>query len=62
MYQTYWRVAVGQLREQIELNKEMLRLYEADKHTTWDKTLIHTPEAEKKLVLTCRNGCCRYSL
>jgi hypothetical protein len=61
MYQTYWRVAVGQLHKQIEFNKELLRLYEADKKTDWNTTLVHTPKAEVKEVLTCRNGCCRFS-
>ena len=62
MYHTYWRVAVGQLRQQIEFNKELLRLYEGDKKTNWNVTLIHTPEAEDKKVFTCRNGCCKWTL
>ena len=62
MYHTYMKVAVGQVRQQIELNKELLRLYEADKKTNWNVTLIHTPVAEVKEVLTCRNGCCKFSL
>ena len=60
MYHTYMKVAVGPLRKQIEFNKELLRLYEADKQTNWCVTLIHTPKAEVKEVLTCRNGCCKY--
>lgn len=62
MYQTYWRVAVGQLREQIEFNKELLRFQIIENQTAWSNTLIHTPVAEVKNVLTCRNGCCRYQL
>lgn len=62
MYHTYMKVAVGQVRQQIELNKELLRLYEADKKTNWCVTLIHTPKAEVKEVLTCRNGCCRFQV
>ena len=62
MYHTYMKVAVGALRKQIEFNKELLRLYEADKKTNWNVTLIHTPAAEVKEVLTCREGCCRFQL
>jgi hypothetical protein len=56
------RVAVGQVQQQIQLNKELLRLYEADKKTDWNTTLVHTPKAEVKEVFTCRNGCCKFSL
>ncbi len=62
MYQTYWKVAVGPLRQQIELNKELLRLQIADKQTSWSTTLIHTPEAKEKKLLTCRDGCCKFFL
>jgi hypothetical protein len=62
MYQTYWRVAVGSLRDQIEFNKELVRVYLLEQKTCWSSTLIHTPEAEKKETLTCRNGCCKYTI
>lgn len=58
MYQTYWRVAVGPLRQQIELNKELVRLYMIDQQTAWSTALVHVPPKEK--VFTCRNGCCRF--
>lgn len=60
MYHTYMKVPVGQVREQIEFNKELLRLCEADKNTEWSVTLIHTPNAEEKKLYTCRKGCCRF--
>lgn len=62
MYHTYMKVALGPLRQQIELNKELTRLYITEQQSAWSTTLIHTPEAEKKTILTCRNGCCRYEL
>lgn len=62
MYHTYIKVAVGPLRQQIELNKELVRLYLLEQKTSWSSTLIHTPEAEKKETLTCRSGCCKYTI
>lgn len=62
MYHTYLKVAVGPLREQIELNKELSRLYLIDQQSAWSTTLIHVPEKEKKTVLTCRNGCCKFEI
>lgn len=62
MYQTYWRVAVGQLRQQIELNKELVRLYIDDQNSAWSTTLIHVPEREQKETFTCRKGCCKFQL
>ena len=62
VYHTYLKVAVGPLRQQIEFNKELLRFQIIENQTAWNKTLIHTPVAEVKEVLTCRNGCCRYQL
>jgi hypothetical protein len=55
-------VAVGPLRKQIELNKELVREYLLEQETCWSTVLTHTPEAEKKETLTCRNGCCKYTV
>jgi len=62
MYQTYLKVAVGQLREQIEFNKELLRFQVVEKQTSWNTLLSHTPKAEDKNMLTCKDGCCIYEL
>ena len=62
MYHTYIKVAVGPLRQQIELNKELVRVYLLEQKTCWSSVLTHTPEAEKKKTFTCRNGCCKYTL
>ena len=60
MYHTYIKVAVGPLRKQIELNKELVRVYVLEQKTCWSTVLAHTPEAEKKETFYCRNGCCKY--
>jgi hypothetical protein len=62
MYHTYIKVAVGPLRDQIEFNKQLVRQYLLEQKTSWSTVLTHTPEAEKKQTLTCRNGCCKYTL
>jgi len=62
MYHTYIKVAVGPLRDQIEFNKQLVRQYLLEQKTSWSTVLTHTPEAEKKETLTCRNGCCKYTL
>ena len=62
MYQTYMRVAVGQLRQQIETNKELIEILLLEPHTTWENNMIHTPDKEKKYVFTCRKGCCRFEV
>jgi len=62
MYQAYLRVAVGQLRDQIEFNKELVRLQTVEQQTCWSTTISHTPKAENKKMLTCNNGCCIYEL
>lgn len=60
MYHTYLKVPVGQLRQQIETNKKLLDMMLLEPHTSWNILMCHTPEAEKKDIYTCRNGCCRY--
>ena len=62
MYQTYMRVPVGQLREQIETNKILMNMLLLEPHTSWNTLMCHTPEAEKKDIYTCRKGYCRYKL
>ena len=62
MYQTYMRVAVGQLRQQIETNKELIEILLLEPHTSWNTLMSHTPEAEKKDIYSCRKGCCRYKV
>jgi hypothetical protein len=62
MYKTYLKVAVGPLRDQIEFNKELLRFHLLEEKTSWSSIMSHTPEAEKKQVLSCRNGCCKYTV
>lgn len=58
MYHTYLKVALGPLRQQIELNKELVRLYMIDQQTSWSTALVHVPDKEK--IFTCRKGCCRF--
>lgn len=60
MYHHYIKVAVGQLRQQIELNKELVEKYLLDEQTSWNTVLIHTPNKEKQKIFTCRKGCCRF--
>ena len=62
MYQAYLRVAVGQLREQIEFNKELVRLQTVEQQTSWSEAISHTPKAENKNMLTCKDGCCIYEM
>ena len=62
MFNTYMRVALGPLRQQIELNKELSRLYLIDQQSAWSTTLVHVPEKEKKQLITCRNGCCKFQI
>jgi hypothetical protein len=61
-HQAYLRVAVGQLRDQIEFNKELVRLQTVEQQTCWSTTISHTPKAENKKMLTCKNGCCIYEM
>lgn len=62
VYHTYLKVAVGPLRQQIELNKELTRLYIAEQQTAWTTALVHVPEKEKKEIITCRKGCCKFQI
>jgi hypothetical protein len=59
LYKTYWKVVMGPLYQQIELNKQTKFLQEAQNKTEWNKLLSHTADS-KEVITTCKNGCCKF--
>jgi len=62
MYQTYWRIPLGQLRQQIETNERLIESYLLEPYTGWNTLISHTPDKEKKYNYKCKKGCCRYEV
>ena len=61
IYSRFYTVAVGKIREQIELNKYLIEKMDSEEKTSWSKLLLHSPDKKTKL-LTCANGCCKYEV
>jgi hypothetical protein len=59
MYKSYLLVPVGQIREQIELNKQLLEINLLEQHTGWNVLMCHVPNNEN-MDCCCDRGCCKY--
>jgi hypothetical protein len=62
VYQTYMKVPLGQLREQIETNKKLVESHLLEPYTSWSILFCHTPKKEKQYTYTCKDGCCRFEV
>jgi hypothetical protein len=64
LYSNFYRVAVGETRKQIEINRELIDKLIYEKETGWSALMSHTPYVDKTQyeVHTCKQGCCKYLL
>ena len=59
MYKSYLFIPVGELRRQIEFNRELLETNLLESHTGWTTLMCHVPNREKSK-MCCERGCCKY--
>ncbi len=64
LYSNFYRVAVGETRKQIEINRELIDKLIYEKETGWSALMSHTPYVDKTeyQIETCKEGCCKYLL
>lgn len=64
MYSHFYRVAVGDMRKQIELNSELVYKMILEQKMNWSALMSHVPDVDKTeyVSVKCKSGCCKYFL